>query len=106
MNARVGRVEQVKKIVDDPAVDAALVEQDGRWRLALDPRSFAVGAPDLPGLLAAARAPVLLARGEHDAMVTDDDLAPLQPGAHVVVDAGHNAHVEHPAAVAALLAQV
>lgn len=91
---------------DDPGVDAALVEQDGRWRLALDPRAFAVGAPDLPGLLAAARAPVVLARGEHDAMVSDADLAALQPGAPVVADAAHNAHVEHPAAVAALLPQV
>src|SRR4051812_5769383 len=31
---------------DDPAVAAGLVEQDGRWRLALDLRAFGVGAPD------------------------------------------------------------
>src|SRR5499426_2581979 len=28
---------------DDPAVDAGLREQDGRWRLAMDPAAFAVG---------------------------------------------------------------
>jgi hypothetical protein len=36
----------------DPAVDAGLREQDGRWRLAIDPGAFAVGAPDMGQLLA------------------------------------------------------
>jgi pimeloyl-ACP methyl ester carboxylesterase len=36
----------------DPAVDAGLVEQHGRWRLAMDPGAFAVGAPDMAQLLA------------------------------------------------------
>jgi pimeloyl-ACP methyl ester carboxylesterase len=88
---------------DDGAAAAGVVEQDGRWRLALDPRSFGVGAPDLPGLLAAARAPVVLARGEHDAMVSDDHLAGLVPDPVVLPGCGHNAHVERPEAVAGLL---
>jgi pimeloyl-ACP methyl ester carboxylesterase len=51
------------------AEDASLVrEVDGGWQLALDPAAFAVGAPDMPGLLAAARAQVTLAAGEHDHM--------------------------------------
>jgi hypothetical protein len=29
----------------DPAVDAGLREQHGRWQLAMDPAAFAVGAP-------------------------------------------------------------
>jgi pimeloyl-ACP methyl ester carboxylesterase len=36
----------------DPAVDAGLREQHGRWRLAMDPGAFAVGAPDMTQLLA------------------------------------------------------
>jgi pimeloyl-ACP methyl ester carboxylesterase len=58
----------------DPAVEAGLVERHGRWRLAMDPSAFAVGAPDMARLLARAQAPVMLARGEHDAMNTDSSL--------------------------------
>lgn len=88
---------------DDDAVSAALQEQDGRWRLRLDPPVFGVGAPDLPGLLAAARAPVVLARGETDAMVSTGQLAQLVPDPVVLAGCGHNAHVERPELVAGLL---
>ena len=40
----------------DPAVDAGLREQHGRWRLAMDPGAFAVGAPDMTQLLARSQA--------------------------------------------------
>jgi pimeloyl-ACP methyl ester carboxylesterase len=90
---------------DDPAVHAGLREVDGRWRLALDPAAFGVGAPDMPALLAASTAPVLLARGEHDPMVTDDQLAALVPEPVTLPGLGHNAHVEDPDAVAALLSR-
>ena len=88
---------------DDDAVTAALLEADGRWRLRLDPPAFGVGAPDLPGLLAAARAPVVLARGETDAMVTTEQLEALVPDPVVLPACGHNAHVERPDLVAGLL---
>jgi len=80
----------------DPAVDAGLREQDGRWRLAMDPGAFAVGAPDMPHLLAQSQAPVTLARGEHDAMNTDEQLAGLGTPAVTLPGLGHNAHVENP----------
>lgn len=88
---------------DDDLAVAGLHEQDGRWRPALDVRSFGVGAPDLPGLLAASRATVVLARGEHDAMVTTEQLAALVPDPVVLPGCGHNAHVERPDLVAGLL---
>jgi pimeloyl-ACP methyl ester carboxylesterase len=88
---------------DDDAVTAGLHEEVGQWRLALDPAAFAVGAPDLPGLLAAARASVTLARGEHDPMVTDEQLAQLSVPAVTLTGLGHNAHVEDPASVVPLL---
>jgi pimeloyl-ACP methyl ester carboxylesterase len=87
----------------DDAVRAGLREQDGRWRLAMAPAAFGVGAPDMPRLLAAARARVTLARGEHDPMVTDGQLAELRATRVTLPGLGHNAHVENPAAVAALL---
>jgi pimeloyl-ACP methyl ester carboxylesterase len=86
-------------------VDAGLVAAaDGRWRLAMDPRAFAVGAPEMADLLlAAVPAPVLLARGEGDPLVSDDDLARLGAPSTTLPRLGHNAHVEDPAAVAGLL---
>ncbi|WP_348775399.1 alpha/beta hydrolase [Micromonospora sp. WMMD975] len=88
---------------DHPVVDAGLRRGDGRWRLAMDPAAFAVGAPRLPALLAAVDVPVLLARGERDPMVTDAQLKELGVPVATLPGLGHNAHVEDPAAVLALL---
>jgi pimeloyl-ACP methyl ester carboxylesterase len=87
----------------DPAVDAGLREQDGRWRLALDPGTFAVGAPDMAQLLAQSQAPVTLARGEHDPMNTDAQLARLGVPTVTLPALGHNAHVDNPDLSIALL---
>jgi pimeloyl-ACP methyl ester carboxylesterase len=88
---------------DHPAVDAGLREQDGRWRLAMDPGAFAVGAPDMAHLLARSQAPVTLARGEHDPMSTDGQLARLGAPTVTLPGLGHNAHVESPELSIALL---
>jgi pimeloyl-ACP methyl ester carboxylesterase len=90
----------------DDAVIAGLVEDSGRWRPALDPRAFGVGAPDMPLLLAQAKAPVLLARGEHDQLVSDDQLRDLVPDPVTLPGVGHNAHVERPDAVVGLLGKL
>lgn len=88
----------------DPAVDAGLREQHGRWRLAMDPGAFAVGAPDMTQLLARSRAPITLARGEHDPMNTDEQLTQLGvPIVMTLPGLGHNAHVESPQQSIALL---
>jgi len=87
----------------DPAVNAGLREQNGQWRLAMDPGAFAVGAPDMGQLLARSRAPVTLARGEHDPMNTDEQLARLGAPAVTLPGLGHNAHVENPELSIALL---
>jgi pimeloyl-ACP methyl ester carboxylesterase len=87
----------------DAAVDAGLREQGGRWRLAMDAGAFAVGAPDMAQLVARSQAPVTLARGEHDPMNTDEQLARFGPGAVTLPGLGHNAHVESPEASIALL---
>src|SRR5215813_2529338 len=87
----------------DPAVGAGLREQGGRWRLALDPGTFAVGAPDMAQLLAQSRAAVTLARGEHDPMNTDEQLARLGVPTVTLPGLGHNAHIENPDLSIALL---
>jgi pimeloyl-ACP methyl ester carboxylesterase len=87
----------------DPAVDAGLRAQDGRWRLAMDPGAFAVGAPDMPQLLARSQALVTLARGEHDPMNTDEQLARLGAATVTLPGLGHNAHAENPELSVALL---
>ncbi|WP_433289947.1 alpha/beta fold hydrolase [Pseudonocardia sp. CA-142604] len=89
--------------MDHPAAAAGVVEEDGRWRPALDPRAFGVGEPGVAALLAVAAVPVVLARGQHDALVSSEDLLELAPNVVDLPGLGHNAHVEDPAAVAALV---
>ncbi len=89
--------------VDDPAVDSGLIERDGSWRLAMDPAAFGVGAPDMRALLAGAEAAVILARGEHDPMNTDEQLTDLGAPTVTLQGLGHNAHVENPEVTVSLL---
>lgn len=83
--------------------EAGVVESGGQWRTALDPRAFGVGEPGAAALLAASPVPVVLARGEYDAMVSGEQLRALTPDAVDLPGLGHNAHVEDPAAVLRLL---
>ena len=92
--------------VQDPSVDAGLREQDGRWQVAMDPGAFAVGAPEMAQLLARSQAPVTLARGEHDPMNTDEQLARLSVPTRTLPGLGHNAHVESPERSIALLERI
>jgi pimeloyl-ACP methyl ester carboxylesterase len=50
----------------------------------------------MPRLLARCQAPVTLARGEHDAMNTDTQLARLGAPVVTLPGLGHNAHVQNP----------
>jgi pimeloyl-ACP methyl ester carboxylesterase len=69
----------------------------------LDQAAFAVGAPDMAQLLARSVAPVTLARGEHDPMNTDEQLARLGVNAITLPGLGHNAHVQNPELTITLL---
>jgi pimeloyl-ACP methyl ester carboxylesterase len=102
--ARALKVAGLTGLVEESAAERLVTEVDDGWRLALDPAAFGVGVPDTAGLLAAARSPVVLARGAGDQMVSAAQLAALVPDPVDVPGVGHNAHVEDPAAVAALLA--
>jgi pimeloyl-ACP methyl ester carboxylesterase len=78
------------------------VDQD--YELAADPRSLALVVPPFATLRATARCPVMLARGEHDALVTRAEQLVLDPQAVDLPELGHNAHVEAPDTVLALIA--
>jgi pimeloyl-ACP methyl ester carboxylesterase len=83
---------------------AGVVEVDDGWTLAFDPGAFAVGVPNMRGLLAAAQArSVILAAGELDPMCRLKDLLELQSDATVLAGLGHNAHVENPEALLPLI---
>jgi pimeloyl-ACP methyl ester carboxylesterase len=89
---------------DDPRLAPGVRETAEGWELALDPRTFGVGAPPMAELLAAADCQVTLAAGEHDHLVSMAQLAALVPDPVRLPGLGHNAHVEDPAAIWALLA--
>lgn len=96
---RVAGLSPDEAALAEPAVRAV----DGGHQLTLDPAAFAVGAPDLPGLLAASRASVVLAAGERDPMSPRGHLLALQSDPVTLPGLGHNAHVEDPAALLVLL---
>ena len=76
----------------------AITDSPDGWRLTLDTAAFGVGAPDMPGLLAASRGKVILAAGQDDPMCRAEHLAEF--GAPVLLaGCGHNAHFEKPAAL-------
>ena len=101
--ARYLKVSGLQGLVDpaSDAVDHGLVREGETWRLALDPRAFGVGAPEMARLIAESQAEVVLARGELDPMNTDAELAALHDQVVTLPGLGHNAHVEDPAAVEA-----
>jgi len=80
-----------------------IVSEPEGHRLAADPRTFAVGAPAFAGLVAMARCPLRLARGERDGMVSISELRQFDAGAVEFSAIGHNAHVEAPAVVVGLV---
>jgi pimeloyl-ACP methyl ester carboxylesterase len=91
-------------IAPDPQILAAgVVQEEGGWRLAQDPRTFAVAGARFGSLAASAAARVVLARGQHDPMVGLTELQQHAEQACEIAGVGHNAHVEAPGAVLDLL---
>jgi pimeloyl-ACP methyl ester carboxylesterase len=90
---------------EDPRLSPGVDGAGDDWGLAMDPRAYELEPAEMPALLAAVAGgtSVVLARGEHDAMVSDDDLLHLTSHPVTLPGLGHNAHVEDPAAVLALV---
>jgi pimeloyl-ACP methyl ester carboxylesterase len=84
---------------DAPLARSGVVEQDGRFRVAMDPAAPEVGPPPMEDLLARARATVRLACGERDSLTSIAELRRFDPDAVELPGLGHNAHAEDPEAV-------
>jgi pimeloyl-ACP methyl ester carboxylesterase len=85
------------------ALARGVLHTPGGWRLAQDPGTFAVAGAPFASLAAAANAPVVLARGERDPMVSLEELRAHARQAYDIPGAGHNVHVEDPRAVLGLI---
>jgi pimeloyl-ACP methyl ester carboxylesterase len=69
---------------------------DGRFQVAMDPRAHGAVGPSVERLLRLAAAPVRLAAGDRDPMVTLEQMRGIDPGARVFAGLAHNAHWEAP----------
>ncbi len=83
---------------DSPGAIAGVVQTPEGWRLAYDPPTASIGAPPMKELMEATRAPVHLARGATDAMISLAQLAVYDANARDL-PGGHNVMVENPRAV-------
>ncbi len=81
---------------DSAAAAIGVVEEGGRFRLAADPRAAAVVGVPIESVIAAMRAPLHLAAGAHDPMVTLEQMRRFDPAAVLLEGLGHNPHVEAP----------
>ncbi|MBV8854511.1 MAG: alpha/beta fold hydrolase [Sinobacteraceae bacterium] len=79
-----------------------IVQQAAGWRLSQDSRTFEVAGAPFEPLIARAQAHILLARGEHDSMVSTFELRQFCDRVEEIATAGHNAHVESSEAVVTL----
>jgi pimeloyl-ACP methyl ester carboxylesterase len=106
-----GRYRRVSGLTPEIAADArwlsrGVAEVSDGWRLSQDPRTFAVAGAPFSTLASSATARVALARGGHDPMVSTDELRAHSMYVEEVKGAGHNAHVEKPESIVALLEQL
>ena len=79
--------------------EAGVTTNNEGWCLAADPAAASVGAPPMAAMLATAKCPVHLARGEKDVMVSHDQLTEFDRNTVSLPALGHNAMVEDPDAV-------
>ena len=75
---------------------AGVVAADGGFRVTMDPRAYGAVGPSIAGLLRLAEAPLRLAAGERDPMVTLEQMRRIDPAAELFEGLGHNAHWEAP----------
>lgn len=88
---------------DAPEARSGVLERDGRYRLAADPKTYRVVGPSVASFIAATSSPFRLAAGSKDPMVALSHMVPYDPGAVVFEGLGHNAHVEDPEKVWAFI---
>jgi pimeloyl-ACP methyl ester carboxylesterase len=92
--------------LESATAQAGVIERDGVWELAADPATVLAGGPDIRPMFDAARGRLIVATGERDPIAPPADLLPYAPQLRVIAGAAHNVHVEKPAAIAALVAEL
>lgn len=83
----------------DPASDTVatgITGSEGEWRVAMDPRCYGAVGPSIEQVLRLSTAPLRLAAGENDPMVSLDQMRGIDPAAKTFAGAAHNAHWERP----------
>ena len=97
----------LRDLVDpaEPVALAGVKVVDGGWVAALDPRAFVGVGPPVETVLSRSAAPLRLAAGSADPMVSLDAMRRIDPDAVLIEGAGHNAHYETPDKVWPLLDQ-
>jgi pimeloyl-ACP methyl ester carboxylesterase len=91
---------------DDAMAAPGVIEEDGRFRLAADPAINGIAGVDIARIIAAMTAPLHLAAGERDPMVSLADMQRFDPEAELLPGLGHNPHVEAPETLLALVERV
>lgn len=92
------KVSGLKGLVE-PGSAAALhgiTERDGKFRLAVDPRTNLVAGASVDRFVRALDVPLHLAAGSEDPMISFDGMRQIDPAAISIPGAGHNVHVEAP----------
>jgi pimeloyl-ACP methyl ester carboxylesterase len=101
-------VSGLKGLIDPGSQAAAVgvVEEGGRFRLAADPRVNGIVGVPIERVVGAMMAPLHLAAGERDAMVSQEEMRQFDPAARLLPGLGHNAHIESPEVVWQLVEDV
>jgi pimeloyl-ACP methyl ester carboxylesterase len=92
------KVSGLYGLVDPASQDAAagIVGTDGDFRVAMDPRVYGAVGPSIERILRLCEAPLRLAAGAGDRMVSLDTMRRIDPSAVLFEGAGHNVHWEAP----------
>ncbi len=92
------RVSGLKGLIDPTSPVAAFgtTAEGERFRLAADPRTNDVAGAPIEDVIAATHAPIRLAAGARDPMVTLEQMRHFDADAVLIEGAGHNPHVEAP----------
>ncbi|MCC2098187.1 MAG: alpha/beta fold hydrolase [Hyphomicrobiales bacterium] len=88
---------------DSDIAASGICESGGKWRLSADNRAAMVADLSTRQVYAAATSPIVLARGEHDPVVTHAEHLSLDGDCILMLGCGHNAHVERPEEIWKLL---
>lgn len=85
--------------VNSDTAAAGITGSDGRWQVAMDARVYGAVGPSIEQILRLSAAPLRLAAGASDPMVSLDQMRAIDPKARVFDGAGHYAHWDAPAQV-------